>query len=329
MFSLIIQRSWYRSTGVVTIILLPLSAVFCALSSIRRGLYRVGLLKQTRLSVPVIIVGNINVGGTGKTPLTIAITQFLQSKGYTPGVICRGYGGTSNHWPQLVTPDSNPEEVGDEAVLISSHCQCPVSAGPDRVKAAQSLIREEQCNIIVSDDGLQHLALMRDIEIVVIDGERRFGNGLCLPAGPLRELPSRLNTVDMVVTNGRAKANEHEMTLRYTSFEDINGKAGSKTPSEFAGTNVEALAGIGNNERFFNTLEELKIAIKRHPYPDHYAYQTNDVMFNSDLPVLMTEKDAVKCKQFSLENAWYLKVNIVLGEEFYQALEGMMAKLKS
>jgi tetraacyldisaccharide 4'-kinase len=243
-------------------------------------------------------------------------------------VICRGYGGKSNHWPQLVTADSSPEEVGDEAVLIANHCQCPVGAGPDRVQAAQLLIRDKQCNIIVSDDGLQHLALIRDIEIVVIDGERRFGNGLCLPAGPLRELPSRLNSVDLVVSNGQAKTKEHVMTLRYNTFEDINGNSASKSPSEFEGTSAEALAGIGNNERFFNTLEALNIAINRHSFPDHYAYQSNDVMFNNDLPVLMTEKDAVKCKRFSLENTWYLKVHAELNESFYQALESMMANIK-
>lgn len=324
MISQIIQRSWYKPVGVVTMVLLPFSALFCLLATLRQWLYKTGILRQTRLTVPVIIVGNISVGGTGKTPLVVAITEHLKSRGLKPGIVSRGYGGKAENWPQSVTPLSDPAEVGDEAVLIAGRCDCPVSVGPDRVQATERLLQDHQCNIIVSDDGLQHLALGRDIEIVVIDGERRLGNSLCLPAGPLRELSSRMNRVDLVVSNGDARANEFAMRLQPDQFQNVSNNNEKMSLEEFSNKQVHAVAGIGNNERFFNALEAMNIIIRRHAYEDHYAYQASDLNFQDNLPVLMTEKDAVKCKRYKINNSWFLKVNAQLPEEFFNKLDNLL-----
>lgn len=327
MLSQIIQRSWYRTFSVVTLLLLPLSVLFCAIVAVRRALYNFGVLRQKKLPVPVVVIGNISVGGTGKTPLVIAIVQYLKSKNYNPGVVSRGYGGQSRQWPQSVTSKSDPAAVGDEAVLIAGRCGCPVSVGPDRVKAAETLLQDHQCNIIVSDDGLQHLALQRDIEIVVIDGERRFGNGLCLPAGPLRELTSRMNHAQIIVSNGHERANEQKMQLVGNAFQNIRKSGSTLSAAELAGKHVHAVSGIGNNERFFRTLESMNINIMRHAFPDHFIYSAKDIDFADELPIIMTEKDAVKCRQFASDNAWFLKIDAKLNEDFYNKFDRLLANL--
>jgi len=293
---------------------------FCAIAIARRCFYRMNILRSEKVSVPVIVVGNISVGGTGKTPLVIAITQYLKAQGYRPGVICRGYGGKAQQWPQQVTLDSNPELVGDEAVLIANRCRCPVCAGPSRIESAKMLIDKVGCDVIVSDDGMQHYKLKRDIEIAVIDGKRGLGNGLCLPAGPLRELPFRLKTVTLKVSNGTERSGMHKMELKFYAFHQINDDSNLKPLDAFAGSEVHALSGIGNNERFFQCLRDLGINIRTHPYPDHYLYKDSDFKFNDTLPVLMTEKDAVKCKKFAMNDAWYLKVDALLSNSFYEKL---------
>ena len=326
MLSQIIQRSWYQKLSITTILLLPLSLLYCGISLVRRTLYTFNILKSSKISVPIIVVGNISVGGTGKTPLVIAITQYLKANGFNPGVISRGYGGRASQWPQLVTYESDPALVGDETVLIANRCRCPVSVGPDRVVAATALLDSHQCDIIVSDDGLQHYAMQRDIEIVVIDGERRFGNQLCLPAGPLRELPRRLRTVDMLVANGAAKTGEFAMQLKAYAFHNVNNDTEQKPLNAFEGKYVEAVSGIGNNERFFKQLQDLGINIHKHSYQDHYQYKLKDIGFSKLKPVLMTEKDAVKCKKFSLEDTWYLRVDASLENRFYETLLNLIGK---
>ena len=320
MLSRIIQRSWYQPFDVATFLLLPFSVLFCGLSILRRLCYHAEIFKTTRLQVPVIVVGNITVGGTGKTPLVIALVQYLKARGLKPGVISRGYGGKSPSWPQAVSHDSNPLMVGDEAVIIANRCRCPVSVGPDRVQAAQALLEQHQCDVIVSDDGLQHYALARDIEIVVIDGQRRLGNGLCLPAGPLRELPSRLKSVDFVVANGKALENEFNMELKCYAFYHVMDETKLKPLNAFEGQSVHAVAGIGNNDRFFMALQDLGIQTKSCSFPDHYRYKRRDVTFNDHMPVLMTEKDAVKCRRFSGIDAWYLRIDALLPNQFYEQL---------
>ncbi|WP_455196765.1 tetraacyldisaccharide 4'-kinase [Kaarinaea lacus] len=321
-----IQRSWYQNIGFITILLLPLSIIFCAVSLVRRHLYRTGVLQSTRLPVPVIVVGNISVGGTGKTPLVIAIVQHLKANGFNPGVISRGYGGRASQWPQAVTAESDPAMVGDETVLIANRCRCPVSVGPDRVAAARALLDAHQCNIIISDDGMQHYALARDIEIAVIDGSRRLGNGLCLPAGPLRELPGRLQSVDLVVCNGKALDNEFGMELKSYAFHSVNDESNLKPTNAFEGVEVEAVSAIGNNERFFQHLQDLGIRIKKHAFTDHHRYRQKDLRFKTNNPILMTEKDAVKCTQFMVENAWYLRVDALLENRFYERLTSLIGK---
>ncbi|MCC9002187.1 MAG: tetraacyldisaccharide 4'-kinase, partial [Candidatus Competibacter sp.] len=201
------------SLNLVAVLLWPLSLLFGLVARIRRFLYRNNVLKSVGLSVPVIVVGNISVGGTGKTPLVAQLVELLRDAGYKPGVVGRGYGGQSTQWPRSVMADSDPVQVGDEPVLLARRCRCPVVVGPDRVVAAQLLYETYDCNVIISDDGLQHYRLRRDIEIAVVDGFRRFGNAACLPAGPLREPPSRLREVDFVVSNGAARGQEYLMSL--------------------------------------------------------------------------------------------------------------------
>jgi len=326
MLSKIIQRSWYQSFGIITFLLLPLSIIYCVVTWIRRVLYNYNILKSSKLPVPVVVVGNISVGGTGKTPLVIAITQYLKANGFNPGVISRGYGGRASQWPQDVTTESDPTLVGDETVLIANRCRCPVSVGPDRVAAASALLTAHQCDIIVSDDGLQHYAMKRDIEIVVIDGERRFGNQLCLPAGPLRELPSRLRTVNILVANGTPGAGEFGMQLKAYAFHRVNNDTELKPLSAFENKRVDAVSGIGNNERFFRQLQDLGIHIRKHPFQDHHQYKLKDISFSGKKPVLMTEKDAVKCKKYTLQDAWYLRVDASLENRFYETLTNLLRK---
>ena len=214
--------------------------------------------------------------------------------------------------------------MGDETVLIANRCRCPVSVGPDRVAAANALLAAHQCDIIVSDDGLQHYAMKRDVEIAVVDGERRFGNNLCLPAGPLRELPNRLRTVNVRVANGSPAAGEFGMQLNAYAFHKVNSDSELKPLNAFASKYVEAVSGIGNNERFFRQLQDLGIHISKHPFQDHHQYRLKDFSFSDQKPVLMTEKDAVKCSKFTLENAWYLRVDASLENKFYETLTNLL-----
>ncbi len=321
-----LNSHWY-SKSPVGALLAPVSWLFCITVVLRRGLYRLGMLPARRIGVPVIVVGNITVGGTGKTPLVIALVTQLREAGYTPGVVARGYGGTAGQWPQQVRPDSDPVVVGDEPVLIAARCRCPVAVAPDRAAAAESLVRHGHCNIIVSDDGLQHYRLARDIEIAVVDGVRRFGNGRCLPAGPLREPLRRLRSVDYVVTTGLAAPGESPMTLNAAPIRNVRDDGKIADRHQFRGKVVHAVAGIGNPERFFAQLRGLGIHPMEHGFPDHYRFRSQDLDFGDDTPVIMTEKDAVKCRRFATANHWYLPVEGQLGEDLIQSLQVHVAKL--
>lgn len=305
---------WYNK-GLVTLLLTPFAWLFCAAAVLRRCGYRAGIFKTHRLPVPVIIVGNITVGGTGKTPLVTWLVTLLKANGYRPGIISRGYGGDAVHWPQQVWPDSDPRIVGDEAVLLARRCQCPMAVGPVRAEAAQILLADKDCDIIVADDGLQHYALERDVEIAVVDGVRRFGNGLCLPAGPLREPRSRLKTVDIVISNGVAGPREYRMKLVPGQLWNLTDTDRTCSLDSFTGKQVHALAGIGNPERFFRQLEEHGLKVIPHPFCDHHIFAKTDIVFKDDLPVLMTEKDAVKCQPFADLRHWCLPVDAQLDEQ--------------
>ncbi len=311
-----LERRWYQSPALV---LLPIEAFYRAVVAARRSAYRWGVFSSTRLDVPVIVVGNINVGGTGKTPLTIWLVKYLKEAGYQPGIITRGYGGKATSWPQTVAADSDPALVGDEPVIMARRCDCPVVAGPDRVRAAKVLLANSACNILISDDGMQHYRLQRDLEIVVVDGERRFGNNHCLPAGPLREPVKRLKEVDYIVTNGNARTGEWCMSLVQEGAISL-ADASSVPLSDFKGQAVHAVAGIGNPARFFNQLRAQGIKVIEHAFPDHHPYVADDIQFDDSIPVLMTEKDAVKCQRFGCRRHWYIPVEACLDQGFALAL---------
>ncbi|MCP4129106.1 MAG: tetraacyldisaccharide 4'-kinase [Gammaproteobacteria bacterium] len=315
---------WWDRNG-IAIALLPLSWLFCALVWIRRTAYRIRILPTTRLSIPVIVVGNISVGGAGKTPLVVWLAKHLQKLGYRPGIVSRGYGGNAQYWPQQVLPGSDPIAVGDEPVLIARLTNCPVSVGPDRVIAALAMQKYTECDVIVSDDGLQHYALWRDIEIVVVDGDRGVGNGFCLPAGPLREQVSRLDKVDMVVSNGTAGRGRYVMLLKQTEVINLADPTQVKDLDYFADeAKVHAIAGIGNPERFFKQLEMAGLNVVGHEFPDHHKYQPEDLEAINDAPLLMTEKDAVKCQRFAQPHHWFVRVEAELHDTFEYRLDKLV-----
>ncbi len=310
-----LSRCWYGACPgpwrLVVFLLLPFSWLFRVLIGLRRLLYRLGLLKTTRLPVPVIVVGNINVGGSGKTPLTLTLIDWLRQAGYTPGVISRGYGGRARV-PMLVRADSDPDLVGDEPVLIARRAGCPLWIGRSRGEAGRRLLDfHPEVDVILADDGLQHYALARDMEIAVVDGGRGFGNGRLLPAGPLREPVSRLAGVDAVVVNGpdidlRLAAPRFAMKLTVRHFVNLAQPDLRVSPKRFRGETVHAVAGIGHPERFFDSLAAMGLTLTRCPFPDHHAYAPDDLPAGT---VLMTEKDAVKCAAFPRPDAWFLAVD--------------------
>jgi tetraacyldisaccharide 4'-kinase len=315
---------WYKDPF-IGVWLMPLGFLFSDAVRFRKFLYRMGVLKTHTLPVPVIVVGNITVGGTGKTPLIIWMAGFLKDSGFKPGIISRGYGGLAESWPQWVTADSDAKNTGDEALLIAKQTGCPTAVGPLRVDAAKMLLKQADCNVILSDDGLQHYAMNRAIEIAVIDGERRFGNGYCLPAGPLREPIERLRSVDFIIVNGE-KYEEGEFSMRLVGEKAVNLVTGEqKSVQEFKGVDCHALAGIGNPDRFFKLLEMAGLASITHSFPDHYQFQRHDIEFSDNKPVLMTEKDAVKCIAFAGKQHWYLPVKAVpdpvFAEQFLNLLK--------
>lgn len=298
----------------------PLSFCYRLAVALRYSCYRLKILSSKRFSIPIIIVGNITTGGTGKTPLVIWLAHYLREKGYSPGIVTRGYSGKSSFYPRTVSADCNPEEVGDEAVLLAQKTACPVVIDRNRPNAVAKLLAENACNIIISDDGLQHYALERDIEIAVIDGTRRLGNGLCLPAGPLREPPFRLKKVDFVVSNGVNQANEHAMQLLVGQIIQLNNPMLSCSTTHIKQKTIHAIAGIGNPTRFFDLLKSLGLTIVEHVFPDHYKFRATDIDFGADALVIMTEKDAVKCRSFADERHWVLPIYAHLSENFAEEL---------
>ncbi len=297
-------------------LLLPLSWIFSVLSSVRYWLFQRGIFAAHQLNMPVIVIGNISVGGTGKTPLVIWLAAQLKQAGYTPGIISRGFGGK---YQGEVHTDSKPNEMGDEPVLIAQRTLCPVFVGKNRVLAGQVLLKAyPQCNVIISDDGLQHYRLKRDVEIAVVDSQRLFGNKCLIPAGPLREPVKCLNTVDAVVVNGTATELEQAFTMHMQAgqFTNVANRQMTASVTDFQHKNVMAIAGIGNPERFFQQLVAMGLPCQTQAYPDHYAFQEADFnAFEADI-VLMTEKDAVKYCEFTnaelLAKLWYLPIDAVL-----------------
>lgn len=313
-FAAKLERAWYEH-GILTLLMRPFSWLYLCIVSVRRFLYRVNIFRHVDLPVPVIVVGNISVGGTGKTPLVIWIARYLRQAGYKPGIISRGYGGRANSWPQQVRPDADPVMVGDEAVVTSRRTGCPMAVGPNRVADGKALLKYADIDVIISDDGLQHYALGRTVEVAVIDGVRRFGNGFCLPAGPLRERQSRLEAVDCRVTNGVAA--QGEIAMRYQADRAINMVTGEERPiGDFKDESINAIAGLGNPDRFFNFIRANGIRSVTRAFPDHHPFVAEDLDFSGDEVLLMTEKDAVKCQRFARQNWWYVPVDAVLPDDF-------------
>jgi tetraacyldisaccharide 4'-kinase len=289
-------RHWYRLSA-VSILLVPLSLVFRLVVALRRLLFRLGALPSVRLHIPVVVVGNLTVGGTGKTPLVLALATALGRSGLRPGILSRGYGGRSVS-PRAVTAGGEAERVGDEPLLLAERSGCPVWVGADRVAAARALCAANpDCNLILCDDGLQHYRLQRDFEIAVED-ERGLGNGLLLPAGPLREPADR--RVDAKVANGRRpEPGAFAMQLVATGMYRVGDASAPLALSELSGKRLHAVAGIGNPGRFFATLSGMGLVFSAHPFPDHHAFLPVDLQFADCDFVLMTEKDAVKCRRFT------------------------------
>lgn len=305
-----LDQYWY-SHNIIAWSLLPLSLFFLVLSQLRKLLYKCKVFKSYRAPVPVVIVGNISVGGTGKTPLIIELVKQLKNQGLKPAVISRGYGSHARHYPFNVLPHHTANEVGDEPLLIAQRAECPVVIGANRREDIELCLVEYDVDIILSDDGLQHYALQRDIEIAVIDSSRQFGNGFCLPAGPLRETTARLTNVDLVIHNGGSEA--CNMQIRSGELQALNTNSIDK---KLLSQKIHAVAGIGNPQRFFDLLKQLGFDVIPHIFSDHYQYQEKDLHYNDELPVVMTEKDAVKCKAFShLTQHWYLPIDAVLSKQ--------------
>ena len=324
----LIEKVWFnkhRAKYWLVPLLLPLSALFSLLSSARRLAFSLGLLKSYQIAKPVIVVGNIGIGGNGKTPVVVHLVELTKTLGLKPGVISRGYGGTAEAYPYLLDETSTSSQAGDEPILIYQRCHVPIVVGADRVANAKMLI-DQGCNIIISDDGLQHYRLKRDLELVVIDAKRLFGNGLLLPAGPLREGQWRLQQADLLIYNGRKEGNplkindDESLLMTLAGSELIHIKTGEKTSlvsflKQWQAVN--AIAGIGDPQRFFDTLQIFGFnLVKQQGFIDHKDFTIDDFnQFKTDLPLLMTEKDAVKCQKFAQENWWYLPVSAQFSEQ--------------
>ncbi|HAU8264015.1 TPA: tetraacyldisaccharide 4'-kinase [Kluyvera intermedia] len=310
-----IARIWSGESP-LWLLLLPLSWLYGLVSGIIRLCWRMGLKKAWRAPVPVVVVGNLTAGGNGKTPVVVWLVEQLQQRGIRVGVVSRGYGGKAAHYPLLLTPETTTAEAGDEPVLIFQRTGAPVAVSPARVDAVKALLTASPVQLIVTDDGLQHYRLHRDKEIVVIDGVRRFGNGWWLPAGPMRERASRLKSVDAVITNGGI-AQPGEIAMRLQSGLAVNLLTGERR-SVNALQNLVAMAGIGHPPRFFATLHEAGAhPVKTVALADHQALSPQDVsaLIEPDQTLIMTEKDAVKCRPFAEQNWWYLPVDAHLEDK--------------
>ena len=312
-------RHWYRLSW-LSVLLYPLSLLFRLVVAVRRLLFRLGVLPSVRIPIPVIVVGNLTVGGTGKTPLVLALVEALRRRGLSPGILSRGYRGT-NALPRAVHPGDDPEQVGDEPLVLAERSACPVWIGADRAAVARALRASHPgCDVIVCDDGLQHYRLRRDFEIAVQD-DRGLGNGLLLPAGPLRE-PADRSVDAKVVNGGTSGGNAFAMRIVPSGLYRVGNASQPIAPSELAGKRLHAVAGIGNPGRFFAELSRMGLAFTPHAFADHHTYRPADLEFPDCDLVLMTEKDAVKCRRFRRNDLIALRIKA----EIDQALTELILK---
>ena len=317
-----VEELWYGNHP-ARLFLWPASVGFQVVSRIRRAWLE---WRRKPLSVPVIVVGNLTVGGVGKTPLVIALAQYLSAQGLRVGIVSRGYGAHIRRFPHCVRVEDDAQQVGDEPKLLALKTGCPVVIDPNRLQAVKYLLQHHQSQIIISDDGLQHYAMPRAVEIVVIDGMRGLGSGLCLPAGPLREPAQRLQQVNFIVVNGEQSV--HTQSLQYESVYQMELQAAA--PRSFTGESVSwqdiempcsAIAGIGNPERFFTLLKRLGVVFQPHKFADHHEFLPHELACLQK-PVIMTEKDAVKCCAFATDAMYYLPVEAKLSDEFWTKIWG-------
>jgi len=305
----LLNGMWYGKSP-MRYALWPVAAVYRALARLRREAYQRGWRSPVEVAVPVIVVGNVSVGGTGKTPFVIWLADQLKQRGRKVGIVTRGYRGKGKEWPAAVSPDSDPEEVGDEPVLLARRTRCPVVAGPDRVACVEALLEDARVDVVLSDDGLQHYRLARAFEIAVVDGARGMGNGLCLPAGPLREPASRLQEVDAIVVNGAGWGHAGVFRAAAVVTKVYHLKDGAeRTLDSFRKEPVHAVAGIGNPQRFFDLLLDADLDVEAHPLDDHAEITLDELTFDEPGAVLITEKDAVKCEHLKADGVWCVVVD--------------------
>ena len=314
--------SWYNKS-LWLYLLYPFSLLFSYLTSRRRRKFLKNKIKSFSSNLPVIVVGNLTIGGTGKTPLVKYIASELIKRGFKPGIVSRGYGGNFKETLK-VEQDTPVKQTGDEAQILSK-LNIPFYIDKNRVRAVETISKNHDCDVIISDDGLQHYNMKRDIEIAVIDGKRRFGNKLTFPAGPLRESIKRLNTVDFVVNNS-GPSEENEFLMNISPSEFVHLKSGKTYGIEDwpMHKQIHAVAGLGNPSRFFDLLEKLGFEIIRHPFPDHHNFDSSDLYYLDHLPIVMTEKDASKCKEFDNNKIWYLKIEADVNNKFIDQLENKL-----
>lgn len=318
-------RQWRTPSLAGRLLLAPPAVVFRALAGLRRGAYRAGLLRGRRLPVAVIVVGNITVGGGGKTPLVVHLVEALRAAGFRPGVVSRGYGGAGSA-PRRVDGDSDPAVAGDEPVLIARRCGCPVAVGAERAAAAALLLGA--CDVLVADDGLQHYRLARDIEIAVVDGDYGLGNGRPLPAGPLREPAARLRSVDFVAVRDGERDGAWRYRVVPGAARRVDGAPGQQPLSAWQGQRVHAVAGIGVPERFFGQLEDAGLDVERHGFDDHHRFSAADLAFGDAAPILMTEKDAVKCRRIAQAHMWLVPAEVEDRDDLAGALLRRLQRLR-
>ncbi len=332
-------KYWYQPALSPPVYLKILSRVFGVIADRRRQSFlKENAVTKKKHSVPIIVIGNISVGGTGKTPLLIALCLYLQKNNINVGIISRGYGGKSRHWPVEVTEKSNAVTVGDEPLLIAQKTQCPMFVGANRNADISALLAKyPKTDVILSDDGMQHYQMQRDIEIAVIDGDRLFGNERLLPAGPLREPVSRLAEVDIQVFNGgEIELDDNQFLMRFETniAYQLSNEDGAETEADiekvplsgFSGKTVHAIAGIGHPQRFFDMLTSQGFTVIPHSFDDHYQYKKTDLQFTEKHPILMTEKDAVKCLEFAIPDCWVVPVRASLSNDFYKTVSLLLSK---
>ena len=331
-----IEKLWYGKNKSFWL-LLPFSFLYGLISCVRRQLYKLGIFKSWQSPVPIIVIGNLSAGGNGKTPLAISLIEALKAKGLKVGLVSRGYGGKSNHYPLILDENTSTKQAGDEPVLIYHRTHVPVAVAPKRVDAVKALLDSHQLDVILTDDGLQHYALARDIEIVVVDGKRLFGNGWWIPAGPMRERRSRLKSVDLIIINGDSSKDfinqysDRTFTMQLIPDHVVNLST-NKQCELSALHHIYAIAGISNPKRFFDMLTQMGAdLVYTESFADHqnFTLPLLEKVVGTNQTLLMTEKDAVKCRQFALPNWWYLPIDALIPDQVIEKIYSLFEEKKS